>query len=118
MGSRFGPRALSDDEVESLPDTTLTAPPSIASAQAFSDEATEPAPTSHARSLANWDLHPTMLMSAPSGFMSGRTERSILPRGVLDEGLWLLPRPVMPAVLLRKVREVSDDAVHLGVATR
>ena len=41
-------------------------------------------------------------------FISGYTADIILERGIIEEGIEFIPKPVMPIELLRKVREVLD----------
>jgi CheY-like chemotaxis protein len=41
-------------------------------------------------------------------FMSGYTDDAILHHGVLDSGIAFLQKPITPAPLARKVREVLD----------
>jgi PAS domain S-box-containing protein len=41
-------------------------------------------------------------------FMSGYTSDIIFERGILEEGIEFIPKPIMPLELLRKVREVLD----------
>ncbi|MDX2019725.1 MAG: response regulator [Deltaproteobacteria bacterium] len=41
-------------------------------------------------------------------FVSGYTENTVLSRGVLDRGMAFLQKPIIPDLLLRKVRQVLD----------
>jgi FixJ family two-component response regulator len=41
--------------------------------------------------------------------MSGYTDESIVRHGVLDYGVAFIQKPVTPALLSRRVREVLDD---------
>lgn len=41
-------------------------------------------------------------------YMSGYSDKVMAPNGVIDPGISLLPKPITPQALLRKVREVLD----------
>jgi hypothetical protein len=42
-------------------------------------------------------------------FISGYTEDMIHKKGILEEGLNFLSKPILPYELLRKIREVLDQ---------
>ncbi len=48
-------------------------------------------------------------------FMSGYAEDAIVHHGVLEPGIHLLPKPIVPELLLRTVREVLDGPAMASV---
>ena len=49
-------------------------------------------------------------------YVSGYTNDAIVHYGVLDEGLWFLPKPYTLAALMTKVREVLDAKADVAQA--
>jgi DNA-binding response OmpR family regulator len=49
-------------------------------------------------------------------FMSGYAEQAVVRHGVLDAAAAYLPKPLVPAVMARRVREVLDGAAPSGKA--
>ncbi len=45
-------------------------------------------------------------------YISGYTNNAIVHYGVLDEGLWFLPKPFSLASFVGKVREVLDSSAQ------
>jgi hypothetical protein len=50
--------------------------------------------------------------------MSGYSDDSIVPRGVLDSSFAFLQEPITPASLATKVREVLDKKAASGIRPR
>jgi hypothetical protein len=48
--------------------------------------------------------------------MSGYAEQAVVRHGVLDAAAAYLPKPLVPAVMARRVREVLDGAAPSGKA--
>ena len=50
-------------------------------------------------------------------FTSGYTDEAIASHGVLEQGCEFLPKPYMPATLVRKVRELLDKGITSKTVT-
>ncbi len=67
--------------------------------------------------MNGWEAYQQIIKAKPhlpTLFMSGYTDDIIHRKGVLDEGLNFLPKPITPAQLLTKMRNILDHCLASG----